>query len=134
MRKVLVLDKTGEDAYIIHSYISLAGLNTEVTTVVDLGRANDYLHSRKPDIIVVDETGLDLIKELRTQTLFDGTTIVVYSPNEADKITAQANGANIFVAKQKDTSAWSTVAGTLTDIYLSGADTIVSKVKALSIS
>jgi two-component system, chemotaxis family, response regulator Rcp1 len=131
IRVLLVEDNPG-DADLTLETLSTSKLRVEIDVVVDGAEALDYLTRRgrhtgapSPDLIVLDlnlprVSGIEVLSEVRRHEHLRAIPIVILtsSDSERDIVQSYRIGANCYVTKPLDLSAFQSIVRTIEGFWL----------------
>ncbi|MES2285977.1 MAG: response regulator [Bacteroidota bacterium] len=109
---VLLADDDKDDRLFFKYAIEELKIQTVVTTVNDGVELMDYLsktENQMPDLVFLDlnmprKGGMECLKEIRTNKLFNDLSIAIYSTSGSEKDIEESFvlGANIYITKPND--------------------------------
>jgi CheY-like chemotaxis protein len=108
-RHIVLVEDSEDDAFLFELGVKRSGLNIETHRARSVPEARDLLAGNRPSLVTLDchlpgQSGLDLLREIRTLESYQPVPIVMMSGSESgtDVRAAYANGANSFLRKPFD--------------------------------
>jgi two-component system response regulator len=105
-RTVVLVEDSDEDAMLFGRAIRKSGKNVVVRRASNARGARELLIGHRPALITLDcdlvgESGLDLLREIRSMESFSRVPVVMLSGSESDSdvLSAYTSGANSFLRK-----------------------------------
>jgi CheY-like chemotaxis protein len=123
--KLVLVEDSDDDAMLFILALRQSGRNVSAARAATAAEARQLLAGARPALIVLDchlpgESGLDLLREIRSLQSFGRVPIVMMSGSESDSDVqaAYANGANSFLRKSPSYMEYMSCVNTLLEYWL----------------
>lgn len=103
--RILIIDDNEDIVFMLEAMLKLKGYKIDVKTNPE--RLEDYLHSTKPDVILMDmllsgSDGREICMQLKANDSFADIPVIMISAHPTAKDDCLEAGADFFLAKPFD--------------------------------